>query len=347
MALPRHNFQDLFALPSRTHLVVLLTLFPFSMAAAAQSLNRSTADDSSNSTAGGSNTSAYSSSLQGSSWPASDKASSVGSADGENPLPEAPDPAAFGGNPEHPNVVPAAEWHQPPFSRIGIGADVSPLGIGLKSAIVLNRFFDARFMGNFFLYSPSTFEVEGFKVNANLHLASAAASLDWYPFNSVWRLSTGLMFFNGNQISASTEIVPGTSFKLNSQTFYSATANAATGATPLTGTGVVGLHTNQPAATLSFGFGKFIPRSNRHWSFPTEFGVAFTGAPSVNVNASGWACLDAQQTQCSNVGNPANPIAIEFNNALQSSLTKWRKDLSSVQVYPLFSYSVVYSFNIR
>ena len=184
-------------------------------------------------------------------------------------------------------------------------------------------------------------------MNANLHLASAAASLDWYPFNSIWRLSPGVMFFNGNQISMATNIVPGTSFTLNNQTFYSASANPATGATPLAGSGVLGLNTTRPAATITGGFGRFIPRSNRHWSFPSEFGVAFTGAPSANVNASGWACLDAAQTQCSNLGDSKNPVAVEFNNALQTALTRWRKDLSRVQVYPIFSYSVVYSFNIR
>jgi hypothetical protein len=269
------------------------------------------------------------------------------SADEELPLPEAPEPAAFGGNPERENVAASAEWNQPPFSRIGIGADVSPLGIGIKSAIVLDRFFDARLMGNFFNYSNIRFDVDGFNVNADLHLASAAASLDWYPFNSVWRLSPGLMFFNGNQISVQTGIAPGTSFTLNGQTFYSASANPATGVTALTGTGVLGLHTNRPAATIAGGFGKFIPRSNRHWSFPTEFGVVFTGAPSVNVTPSGWVCLDAAQTQCSNVSDSTNPITVEFNNALQASLTKLRNGLNKVQVYPLFSYSVVYSFNIR
>jgi hypothetical protein len=155
------------------------------------------------------------------------------------------------------------------------------------------------------------------------------------------------MFFNANQLSVSTDIVPGTSFTLSGQTFYAASANPATGATPLAGTGVLGLHTNRPAVTLTGGFGKFIPRSKRHWSFPSEFGVAFTGAPSANVNSSGWVCLDALQTQCSNVGDGTNPVAVEFNNALQSSLTKWRNELGKVQIYPLFSYSVVYSFNIR
>jgi len=90
-------------------------------------------------------------------------------------------------------------------------------------------------MGNLFIYNSARFELEGFNVNANLHLASAAASLDWYPFNSIWRLSPGLMFFNANQLSVSAEVVPGSSFSLNSQTFYSASTNPATGSTPLVG----------------------------------------------------------------------------------------------------------------
>jgi hypothetical protein len=262
-------------------------------------------------------------------------------------LPEAPEPEGFGGGKIHYNVTPPAQWVQQPFSRVGIGADISPLGIGIKSAIILNHYYDARLMGNFFILNSGRFEIEGFNVNANLHMTSVAASLDWYPVGSIWRISPGLMFFNGNQLSVTTEIIPGTSFTLNSQTFYSASANAATGATPLTGSGVLGLHSIQPAFTIAGGFGKFIPRSDRHWSFPTEFGVAFTGAPSITVLASGWACTDAAQTKCSNVADPTNPVAVAFNGALQSSLTRWRKDLSSVQVYPIFSYSVVYSFDIR
>jgi hypothetical protein len=155
------------------------------------------------------------------------------------------------------------------------------------------------------------------------------------------------MFFKGNQISVQTGIIPETSFTLNGQTFYSASANPATGVTALTGTGVLGLHTNRPAATIAGDLGKFIPRSNRHWSFPAEFGVAFTGAPSVNVTPSGWVCLDTKQTQCSNLSSAANPITVEFNSALQASLTKLRNGLNEVQIYLLFSYGVVYSFNIR
>jgi hypothetical protein len=261
-------------------------------------------------------------------------------------FPDPPEPPAADGRDKY-HVTPAATVYQTPFSRLAIGADVNPLGIGIKTAILLDHYYDARFMGNFFGYNSGRFEIEGFNVNADFHLASAQASLDYYPFGSIWRISPGLLFLNGNQISATSNIVSGTSFSLNNQTFFSASPNAATGATPLSGTGVLGFHTHDPAFTITGGFGKFIPRSNRHWSFPSEFGVAFTGAPSVIVNMSGWVCLDYYQTQCSNLGNPTTPVAIEFNSALQTQLAKWRHDLSAVKVYPLFSYSVVYSFNIR
>lgn len=260
-------------------------------------------------------------------------------------LPSAPQPRA-GGLGDQWEVAPAGTSHQAPFSRLGIGANVSPLGIGINATTVLSDFFDARLMGNFFGYGVSNFEVEGFKATANLHLASMAASLDWYPFNSVFRISPGLMFYNGNQASITAGVNGGTSFKLNGQTFYSATANAATGATPLTATGVLGLHTNPVAFTLAGGFGKFVPRSRRHWSFPAEFGAVFMGAPTANVTPSGWVCSNQAQTQCSNIGDTSNPVGAEFNTALQAELAKWRRDLAKVQVYPMFSYSVVYSFNL-
>jgi hypothetical protein len=271
--------------------------------------------------------------------------SAAGGSGSATSLPAAPEPGLSAAN-EPWDVAPAGTAHQAPLSRIGIGANVSPLGIGINGTTVLSDFFDARLMGNFFGYTSPRFDVEGFKAIANLHLASMAASLDWYPFNSVWRLSPGLMFYNANQFSMTASVAGGTSFTLNGQTFYSATANAATGATPLTGSGLLGLHPRPIAFTAAGGFGKFVPRSRRHWSFPSEFGVVFMGAPTANVNVSGWVCLDQKQTECSQISTPGNPIAQQFNTALQAQLTKWRRDLAKVPFYPIFSYSVVYSFNL-
>ncbi len=262
----------------------------------------------------------------------------------EASLPSAPEPAA---QREPWNVQPAGTSHQEPFSRVGIGANVSPLGIGINVTTVLTDYFDVRLMGNFFSYTVNKFDIEGVAGTGNLHFASMAASLDWYPYNSVFRLSPGVMFYNGNQMSFKANLAPGSSVTFNGQEFYSASPSAVTGATPLAANGILGLHRHPAAFTLAGGFGKFVPRSNRHWSFPAEFGVVFMGAPTVDVTTSGWTCVDPQLTQCSNISDSTNPVAQQYNTALQAQLTKWRHSLGNVTVYPMFSYSVVYSFNIR
>lgn len=257
-------------------------------------------------------------------------------------LVEAPEPEfSMDGGEQRGHVPWAATEHQQPYSRIGIGADVSPLGIGIKSAIVLTQYFDGRAMVNFFNFDSGNFELEGFRTDARLHLLSAGAALDLYPMNSFWRVSAGLLIANGNQLSAKTRITPGTSFSLNGQTFYSSTAD------PANGSGVLAMHRHTPSFLASFGFGKFIPRSNRHWSFPSEFGVVFTGAPTINVTTGGTVCQDAALTLCSSVNNSSTPVGAAFNSSLQTQLAKWRQSLSSVTIYPIFSYSAMYSFNVR
>ena len=234
----------------------------------------------------------------------------------------------------------------PPLSRIAVGTGVGPLGIGIRGATVLTEYFDARIDGNFFSYKPK-FQINGFDAVTNFHLASIGAKLDWYPTNSVWRISPGIMFYNGNQFSALLTADAGTSFDINGKTYYSADPNKVSGATPVSGTVALGLNRNKPAFTLTGGFGRFIPRSHRHWSFPGEFGVAFTGAPTLDIKLSGWVCTDKKELNCSDLTNPANPVAIQFNNSLNTALARWRRSLSSVTVYPIFSTGVMYSFDIK
>jgi len=234
----------------------------------------------------------------------------------------------------------------PPLSRVAVGTGAGPLGLGIRGAVVLTEYFDARVDGNFFFYNPK-FQINGFDANAHFHLASIAAKLDWYPTNSVWRISPGLMLYNGNEFSALLTADGGTSFDINGRTYYSADPNKVPGATPLSGTVALGLNRNKPAFTITGGFGRFIPRSHRHWSFPGEFGVAFTGAPTLDINLSGWVCTNKAETKCSDISVPTNPVAIQFNDSLNNALVRWRKSLSSVTVYPIFSTGVMYSFDIK
>jgi hypothetical protein len=259
----------------------------------------------------------------------------------DDALPSAPEPAGLGGNPQREGVPYAADWHTGPFSRIGIGADVSPLGIGIKGAVILDEYFDARLDMNFFGYTSNKVEIDGVNASGNLHLASGAAKIDLYPKNSIWRLTAGLMLFDGNRATASLSVVPGTSFTLNNVTYYSSKAD------PMTANGMLQFDSIKPAPLASFGFGRFIPRSNRHWSMPTEFGVIYEGAPALTVNVAGAVCTDVKQTTCAEVSDTSTPVGQAFNTNLQAALTKWRKDFDKVKLYPIFSYSVVYSFNIR
>ena len=296
------------------------------------------------------------------------------------PLPDAPDPGSswsvslFPAEPaggfladpaaepkEKLNAPYGATMHYGRFSRIGVGADLSPLGIGIKGAIILSEKIDLRVMGNFFSFTSPKFDVEDTKATGTLQLASIGTAVDWYPRNSIWRLSAGLLLWNNNHVTASGTEAPGTSFTLDGLTYWSAGQNGSSsscsGAVPVTSassgtlcpvgaSGLLGLHTNQPEFTVSGGFGRFIPRSPRHWSMPAEYGVVFMGHPTVSLTAFGDVCTSPAQTECSNVADTSTPLGAQFNNSLQATLARWRRSLDKVSIYPIFSYGVMYSFNL-
>lgn len=235
-----------------------------------------------------------------------------------------------------------SDW---PLSRIGFGAGLSPLGIELQAATNLTTHFNLRGTGDIFNYTTN-FTSNGINASAKLSLASARASLDVYPFRFPLRISPGILFYNQNQLTAGTNVAAGTSFTLNNSTYYSANANAATGATPVTGNGILGLNTNKPAFSLTAGWGNMVAPIG-HWSFPVEVGVAFIGAPTVNVNLTGWACYDEAQTECTDISNPTNPIAVAIQSNLTAQVAKWTSDLNPLKTYPIVSAGVAYSFHIR
>jgi hypothetical protein len=253
-------------------------------------------------------------------------------------------PAAFGGGGQA-VASPLVHHGIRPLSRLAIGPQISPLGVGAEAAVNISQHFDGRVTGSLFSYSTS-FTTSGFNIDANLHLASAGASLDYYPFHNGFRLSPGILVYNQNRANANAPVTPGTSFELNDQTFYAATPNPSLGITALSGKGSLNLHPTRPAFTATTGWGSLIPRSGRRWAIPFEIGVAFTGSPDLKMNLSGWACYDQAQTLCTNVNDPANPISVQIQNDLQAQLAKWKSDLDTLKFYPIISTGIVFNFNI-
>lgn len=232
-----------------------------------------------------------------------------------------------------------------PLSHFGIGAGVSPLGIQLQAATNLTGHLNIRATGNFFNYTAN-FTSNGIAAAATLNLASAGVQADLYPFRAGFRISPGVLFLNQNQLTAATNVAAGTSLKLDGTTYYSANPNAETGATPIVGTGTLGLNTTKPAFMATIGWGN-TARGDHHFSFPVDVGAAFIGAPSVNLNLSGWVCQDQAQTMCSNLANAGNPITVAFQSNLSAQVAKWTSDLNPLKTYPIISLGVAYSFRTR
>ena len=230
------------------------------------------------------------------------------------------------------------------FTRMALGIGVSPLGPQVQLTTSVAPHLNLRATGSGLKYN-TTFNTNGFDANAKLNLASAGLSADIYPFHLGFRISPGVMVLNNNGISASGLAAGGTEITLNDQSFYSASSNSVTGATPLNVAASLGLHTNRPAFTLTAGWGNTIPRTRR-WSFPFEAGVAFVGQPAVKVNLSGWACSDQTQTDCSDV-NGTDTMALQVQSDLAAQITRWQHDLEPLKTYPIVSFGVAYSFNLR
>jgi hypothetical protein len=242
--------------------------------------------------------------------------------------------------------LPTTSVSPAPFSRLSVGARVSPFGPGVQVTTYVASHVNLRVTGNLFRYSTN-FTTSGFNANAQIHLASAGLSGDIYPFRNGFRISPGVLVYNGDRITASSTVAAGTSFTLNGDTYYSAHANSATGATPLNASAALGLNSTKPAFTITAGWGNTIPRNGGHWSFPFEVGVALTGTPSLNANLTGWACDDQAETQCTNVASATDPNALQIQGDLAAQITKWKSDLEPLKTYPIISFGAAYSFGTR
>lgn len=224
-----------------------------------------------------------------------------------------------------------------PFSRFAFGGGISPLGINIQAATNLNRHMNARVVGNILRLNVNDISTSGFDVDAKLDMASAGASVDVYPFpRHGLRFSPGVLFYNRNEATGLFTAEGGTSFDLNDYTYYSSNSN------PVKGNGALGLHQQNPAFTLTAGWGNMIPRNGNHFSFPFEVGVAFIGAPSVNVALTSGQVCDGNGANCVNVATDPD---VQANLAQQ--VAKYTSNVEPLKTYPIISFGVAYSFSPR
>lgn len=240
-----------------------------------------------------------------------------------------------------PAAKPAKVKKQPPqmkpFSRLAVGGGFGLMGVNLQAATNLNSHMNLRGVGNVFNYDINNINTNGMNISGKLNMATAGVAVDFFPFpKHGLRISPGVLFYNQNAASATVAVQGGTSFTLDNTTFYASSTK------PVTGTANFGFHTQNPAFTITTGYGNIIPRKGGHLSFPFELGVALVGTPTTNVALTGGQVCNAQGLFCVDV---ATDQTVQTN--LQAQVNKYKGDLDPLKTYPIISFGVAYSFNLR
>ena len=201
-----------------------------------------------------------------------------------------------------------------PFSRLGIAIKISSLGPGTEAATPLTFRSNLRAGFNMFNYDHS-FNQDGITYAGQLRFRSVEAHYDWFPFSGSFHLSPGVLVYNGNQLAANASVPGGKTFTLNHTTYASDPSD------PINGTGTVDFAKAGPMLTV--GWGNLLPRNHRHFSFPFEVGVIYTGAPRAALNLNGSAC-DSAAVICLPVSSLPG-----FQANLQAERDKLNNDMSA------------------
>ena len=153
--------------------------------------------------------------------------------------------------------------------KFGIAASASTLGFGVQAGTAVNRTENIRFGFNFFNYNH-TFEKDGIPYDGTLHLRSGEVLFDQY-LGRVFHISSGLMFYDGNEAKGTASLTTGKTFTLGDVTYFSDPSSPASA--------VGNIKARKVAPEFLFGFGNLLPRKAGHFSANLEFGVALQGSP--------------------------------------------------------------------
>ncbi len=231
-----------------------------------------------------------------------------------------PDPAAMPATPAHSS----GSW-----PGVGVGVQIGTLGIGGEVAVGITHRINIR--GGFnFLSLGHSFSTDGINYTGTLALQSGEAHLDWFPFKS-FHVSPGVLLYNGNNLHATVSVPGGQTFTLNDDTYTSDVAD------PVGGTGRMNFG-YKVAPTFTIGFGNMVPRNGKHFTFTSDIGFAYQGAPSTTLNLTGSAC-DSNGLNCQTVASNASLQA-----DIASEQVKINHDTRVFRFYPILSVGFGYRF---
>jgi hypothetical protein len=211
------------------------------------------------------------------------------------------------------------------FSSVGVGVQLSTLGVGIEADTPLVHKFNLRAGFNMFRYSrPIT--NDGIQYQGSLRFQSVEAHLDYYFLGPV-HVSPGVLLYNGNQVTATAVVPAGQSFSLGGTPYQSGGVN---------GSGLVDFVRVSP--TVMLGIGTLVPRNGRHFGYMAEIGAAYMGPANVVLNMTGSVC-DPTGVNCRTI---ASDPTVQANILAQQN--KIQNDIYPYRFYPILSVGVGYRF---
>lgn len=166
------------------------------------------------------------------------------------------------------------------MSRFGLAFRTSTLGLGADAGIRIARPVNVRVGFSSFHYTR-TLTSDGVPYHGALRLHSFQTIVDWFPFSRSFHVSPGVLFFNGNRVTAVATPPVGQILTAGPEAFVSDPQN------PIRGNAKSA--TRKVAPMVLAGFGNLVPH-NRHFGYSVDFGVVFQGAPKSTFTLAGGAC---------------------------------------------------------
>ena len=194
--------------------------------------------------------------------------------------------------------------------------DLGTTGLGLHLTAPLSAQVNARVGLNYANYSSdgNTSDVD---YDFKLKLATVDALLDYHPASGAFRLSAGVIH-NGNSVDVNARPNANGSYTINGRTYSAATVGQMKG----------DVEFRKLAPYLGIGWGNAVQTAG--WSFATDLGVAFQGAPKTRLVSTGCTAAAAICTTL------ANDVANE--NA------KLAEEVKNLKFYPVLRVGVSYRF---
>lgn len=219
------------------------------------------------------------------------------------------------------------------FTRASLFLSVSSFGIGGQISTNVSPHLDVRLFGNRASITTHHWSRQDFSIRVNAGFANMGAMADGYLFHKPFRLSAGYLAYNGDRVRADLGAKQDAVFTINNTDWISDNAD------PVHGTGLLTL--GGRGLILTSGYGRMVSRTEKHWSFPFEAGVAFINRPRVTLDLNGQICT-AQGVNC----QPAATFP-GFADALTAQVADWNKNAEPFHIYPIVQGGVTYTFRIR